>query len=431
MKKVIASAIVFNLALFSSAQAQLGGFLVTASIGELSGKITDDINGVINQLEYSGSALSFTARSDLLVVLRNVDLMANEFRDKTFQDLNQSQQTVFLNAFAAIDKAKEGTEASLGEVRKLTDQVGADISRLPFVEKSPLVTHFSPSMAISNQSAYRISVRGSRLGEGNPTLSIPNATCDRATKLESKLEFECKGEAFAVSEAKWLDGKLTVFSKDRSFFIGPRKHSNYDVSLGIIPSKMGDYSFEVSHEKSAEIRKERSGSNRHRNDHCQGNRNVGWNYTPEAGCKIDISSVKPNGSSSSNSTYHGMSNLTVDGFRLTGVVRNNGSCGPFGVPHDGRGSVSVSAKWVDVCEETVNEVTNQIQGELIWGKDLLWKLRDHAANPIGFNANVSLSDGTIKSFTGAEVNEWFDVNYDVVNQIVSVKPKSPHVAYKP
>ena len=256
---------VISMCLITSTQVY--GQLLTESVDKIGSEIAEDIYTVIDDLEQAGQGLSFAVRSDLLVAADNIAQLVAKERSKTFQELNSTQQSVFTNTLLAIEKAKQGTDESLKEARAITNQVGADMSRLPFVEKTPFVTRYGPGFFVEGLSTYRIDVEGSRLGEPTPTLGIDNAKCN-AKNTETSITFVCSGPAFSTEKPKYLDGKLTVYSKKR-FLVGSRKARTYPVSVGLVPEKYADYVLNVEYETTVTKRVKRTQRNYHRNKHCE------------------------------------------------------------------------------------------------------------------------------------------------------------------
>lgn len=85
------------------------------------------------------------------------------------------------------------------------------------------------------------------------------------------------------------------------------------------------------------------------NDHCQSARSVNWNVTATEGWEIDVNTIKVKVTSSrSGTTFHGVKGATPMAFTISGTIKNNGACGPFGAIKDGRGTLGVVVNYVEM-----------------------------------------------------------------------------------
>ena len=299
-----------------------------------------------------------------------------------------------------------------------------DLTRVPGFDKSPFVTSYGPSLFVSGKEQYRITIDGTRIGAGTPSLKIDGAECKDPRVDETNITFTCSGPAFDVSTPTYVDGNITVYSSSRRFFIGPKRSRNYSYSVGIVPELLGRYELIIDHKINEDTHVNRHASNYYRNDHCASNKTKFWTYNPANGCSVDIGTVVSKATTkSSNSSYEGVKNLSSSGFRSGGYVRNNGKC--FWPSKDGRGALGVKVTWVDICTTSKDSTITAESGEIYWGRDLTFRLNDFVDEPIGFTLNVEDIYGSVRTISGTQPNDWFDVKYDIGAKTIIVKARSP------
>lgn len=427
--------VVFSLIVFFSSVPARGsvGLIAGGIMAEsLVSNLIEGVNNVIANLENSASATSFTVRSDLIVVLDNLNQLADQVVGKTFGELNNSQQVFFQNTQKLIDLFEETSKVSVEQVDGVVLSMGEALSRIPGFKNRPFVTNYEPGYAIVEKNNLAIKIRGSLLANGTPELSFGNNICTIKTKTERSLEFQCASDIFLKNDA-WVSGILNV-TKPKSwyqFWKGGDEKFPYTVSVRTISPELGSYELKVFTKENTQTRNNRSQSNSHQNNYCAGNRSVGWNYSPASGCQIDVSSVNVTYSKSSQSIYSGVTNLTSGGFRVAGEVRNNGSCGPntpFGhLMHDGRGNLNVTANWVDLCTNTVIKELPTENGTLFWKQQESFTL---PANVDRFILTVHQINGEKKIVTGPSKEQWFSSDYDTNSKLLVFKPNTLDLALK-
>ena len=425
-KAVLITTVILSFSTMAQSQVEqlIAGGLTTLTVDQIGSEIAKDVNSVVHELEQSGSQLSFNVRTDLIVAAENVSRLVAEERNKTFEQLSELQQSTLKNTLQAIAEAKKGTDDALMKSQQLISQASVELTRIPGINKSPMVTGYSPSLIVSDRDKYRISVKGSKLGGKITQLNIRGAECGLSKQDETNLSFNCTGDVFKVDTPSYLEGSLLVTSSSRRFLFGPQRKARYAFSVGVLPQLLGNYELKVTHDVTKETRVKRNGANGHRNDHCSSNKSKYWTYNPAKGCEIDVSSVKARATSkSSNSTYSGINNLSSSGFRVGGVVRNRGKC--LWPSKDARGTLKVAATWQDVCKQTETSTNDVESGQVFWGKDMIFQLGSYVENPKGFSLSIEDIYGRKRVIDGAETNDWFSASYDVATQTVVVKPREP------
>lgn len=429
LRCILISVILLTNSINALAQTEI--FSSEILVENIVSDITDDLKQVINQLETTGTITSFNIRSNLLIILDNIKILGDELLGKTFGELSDAQKQFFERSNVLIKESLSGINITVDKVDGIVSSMGEALSRVPGVDGRPFVTKYSPSYVLIGGDSYSISVHGSLIGNGEPSLYFGKEMCEVKTKTERLLEFNCPKNIFKSSE-NWISGILSVTTKKawNDIFSDAKKY-NYNLSLRAIDNTLGEYSLNVFVKKIGEVRKNRSQPNSYRNAHCQGERTMVWTYNPAGGCKIDVQSVTVSHSTSSQSSYNGVQNLSENGFQVVGVVRNNGTCAPRILGQrayvDGRGSLNVTANWVDICQEEKEIELESESGELTWKKQKSFQM---PTNTTRFVLTIRQINGEEIVVNGTDSQKWFDVDYDPKGKIAIIRPKSLNAAFK-
>jgi len=347
-------------------------------IENLAHDITTNLNSTIKQLESSATVTTFNARSDLLVVLENVNNVSSALVGKTFGELNKSQKDFFERASKFTKETQDGIEITAERIDGLVNDLGDSLARIPGANRSPYVTKYTPSYFLGSDAPKDILIKGTLIGTGEPRLSFGKIECSKKAQTERDLRFECPAEIISSKE-KWATGLLTVEEKQPWYlFFSNNKKKQYTISVASVPNTFAEFSLETYTTERITQYVDRAQDNGHTNEHCQGPTPIAWTYTPSPGCSIDITSVSAPAGVSSQSTYNGVQSLTGTGFLVTGVVRNNGSCAPRIIGQrayvDGRGTIGVNARWKDICITSTETPQPVKSGNLSWQSQLSLQL---------------------------------------------------------
>ncbi|WJG27190.1 hypothetical protein QSU96_05585 [Vibrio furnissii] len=418
------------LQVVSITPTQANAIAGSVAVDNVVDNLTKDLEALIYQLETSASVTSFNMRSDLLIILDNVKILGDELVGKTFSELSDAQKQFFENTSVLVAESLNGANLTLENVENVVLSMDEALSRVPGVSNRPFVKKYSPSYVLKNRAQYSISVLGSLIGNSKPTLKFGSFECEIKTKTERRLDFDCPKDIF-LSDEHWISGTLTVTKKKPWYMIfSTEEEYPYKVSVRTIDERIGTYTLSTFSNERVDTRVNRSISNGHQNDHCQGNRDVSWTYNPQAGCLIDVNSIHVSHSESSRSVYNGINNVTVNGFQVRGVVINNGTCAPriFGQRAyvDGRGNVNVTANWVDVCPQNVEVKKEQLEGVFTWTKEEVFEMPENTER---FVLVIKQIDGRQVVVKGSEAHKWFKVDFDPKGKIAIFRPKELERAF--
>lgn len=412
----------------SNVYSQAGAIAASASVDAVISNIRNSVSELISEAETSATVTGFSFVTDANILLQNLDVMAKELSGKVFSDLNQSQQSILSNATQLLAETNRDLEDRIADVGGIISSMGAEISRIPGVDDRPLLSKYSPSYILNTEAAYELLLSGSLLNSDKSLLVFGATPCLLVSSVENQARYTCPAEIFSTGENEWVTGELSLI-KDAPWYMFWADDETYSYKIGVmaIQEKLGDYELKVWEQRNSQNRVSRSGRNGHRNNHCRGDSGQVWTYRPAPNCTIDVTSINVDHSKSSNSTYNGVINASGSGFQVRGVVRNNGSCGPFGVPRDGRGSLNVHARWVDICPATEEVELPAQKGELSWLED---KSFDFPETTTKYMLMVNQINGKVKAVDRASSEDWFTTSYDVNTRLLVFKPRKLTDAFK-
>ncbi len=423
ISRLLAFSVAFALTLPTRAHAQIaevGGIAASASIDSVITGVRNALQEVISQAEAAGTVVSFRVASDAKILLQNLDTMGKELSGKVFRDLSEAQQTALNNLMVLSKETSKDLGRNIAQLDDAIKSAGEELSRIPGVSDRPFVSSYSPSYLLRQDKEFDVVVKGSLLNTDKLQMTVGQTDCKLLSSVEKTLRFSCPGTTLGKSQ-EWVPGALK-FTKSKKWFQFWKEDENYQYQVAIraIANEMGVYALNVTTRGTVDERIPRSAQNGHGNDHCQGGREVVWTYSPTQGCIVDMGTVNVSHSKSSNSTYNGVINLTNQGFQVRGIVRNNGQCGPFGVPKDGRGNLNVSANWLDVCTRPKLNDLPTVPGTLSWDRETVLTLPESLAK---FVLRVKLANGMERIVSGAGSFGWFVVEYNDVTKILVLRPR--------
>lgn len=400
----------------------------TAPVDGLIDKLRNSISELVSETESSATVVGFSFATDANLLLQNLNLLAQETSGQVFRDLNQTQQATFSSAFALLDQGERSLEKRLEQMQTIVSSFGGEISRLPLASKRPLLNSFRPSFVMSSGASYDLKLQGSLLAGHNASLFFGTTSCKRVSSVESGLRFSCPGEIFDSEENQWMTGQLKM-TKTPPWYAVWKDPQVFSYSLGVmaIPEHFGDFTLKFFEKRTKTQRVSRQASNRHRNDHCSSSRSKTWTYRPASACYVDVRSIDVSERHSRNSTYEGIVNASRQGFQVRGVVRNHGTGGPGCIPRDARGSLNVTARWVDVCESSEEAVLPEVTGKLDWNNEKAFELPEDLTK---FLLTIRQVDGQTKVFDQGEPSRWYIVSFDPTTKVLLVKPRAIEEAFR-
>lgn len=419
-------------------QAQPGSIAGSAVVGTLVDSLEQSVASTIQRIDDTVSNNSFRTRQHLEILLSQLDSIADNQRDKTFSQLDQTQQAAFLNIKNSIEQLARLERVTANDAQKTSLTVGTAIGNLPLGNTVPRVIDYSPSYVLASRPGVApgivVSISGMLLGEGVPKLVMNDRDCEILSKTETALQFNCAAENWGAPDTvKNISGQLTVYQKNgffRSLFGKSSIPRIYKLVVFAVPMSMGSYSLTAVKKVGKSRTNQRTQEFASHNDHCAGSREILFPFNGTPGWLIDPASIKVNCSASQASRCDGLRNIATTSFGYMGRVVNYGTCAPriFGQRAyvDARGAVFGSVGWVETqpYDELVTE--DMGGGTLEWDKAVRIPLQ---AGTQSVSLTVKQIDGKSVIVTSDDLGQsWYTVKFDRQSQFLLVTPRSLDVA---
>ncbi len=436
MKKNVLSIVIATSFFCFDAKAQSEVF-VGMTVNSIVDNLSDRINEIVNNMDFMVSKNEFDIRQSLLIVTNNLDYILDKNINKTFEKLSETQRETLISINNVLSEFEKTSEKTLEKVEQIIDKANIFASSLPRGKRQPVITGITPSYyGNSFQRDVPVTIKGAFLSRGNPHITIDGIiyTTEKGTKIDNTLEFLLPLDQYNdSSKINLFSLKLTVYKK--GFF--RQKPVQYNIGIFLVPNQLGTYKLYTRMNEEERIISERKQDFRETNAHCKGARDVVWKFNSQSGSwKIDMNSINDRANISSKSSYNGLSNVTENGFRITGRVANNGDCitvrvPPFGrqtIARDGRGSINGTVSWKEyIIVEKTSDFKLTTEGNLYWGQDVSFILPN---NFHSYKLVITQIDGTVKEITSSSNEKWYRVIHSTSNRDLLIKPRDLDSAIK-
>ena len=416
-----------------------GNFLGTGvTVSVVVQDLQKSVESIIATLESSVGNTLFRSRQHMEIILDQVEAVSSGFTEKLFVELNNSEQEFFIDVQQQLEALKELEKITLQDVSKVSTNVSTGITNLPFAKKVPLVLDYSPLFVASggekNKEYIEINISGVLLASKEPFLIFNNSRCERSKKIDTSLAFLCNKNLFLAEETvETLIGRLHVY--ERVGFWGKilrlkSREYNYEIAINVIPLFLGKVTPSVTQNISNVNRHPRSKEFRFWNNHCAGSRVKLFEFNAAANRKIDPNSIEVEiCRTSGSSRCNGLGSVSDRSFSYSCRIENRGICvrvlGEI-VAKDARGSCGGTATWEELEENDALMDTTLETIELEWGKDMEIKLPIEVTS---VRIVIDKIDGTRRIATDNGLRDpWLDVDVDLENRFLIVKPKSLEAA---
>lgn len=406
------------------------------TVGALIDQITSALDDLIANSLNGANDLSFSTLQNILLAIDLLKNNAVEFQDKLLSNLDQTTRQAFNNISASIDKLSRLEDNTSSDAEQLLNNVNLVASRMPFADKTPSVSSFSPRAIIQGieQSPFQIKITGTRLANPNSTLDNDANACQRIGMTDLELDFTCaQADAPTFGTLAALTSyELTLYRQSewwkRIFGIEDIPQI-YQIPVIYVYRQFADYELNISGTK--KIRQERSLERDFyfRNDHCDGKHNESVRISAPGGWTIVHESLTIKEKHSKRSRFSGFNDVTDKGFIAKMRVINDGNCVKVAgavVSYDGRGSIRGTIKYKVERQIEVDANFPPANGKLYWDGQTSIKL---PPNAVGWDLAVTMRNGEVFRASGAENNRWFSVSQPSRDRVI-IKPNSIQSAFK-
>lgn len=425
MKKTI-STLLFLL-IFNTSFAQVEGIAAGAAVNDVVNNFKTQLEDLAFSLEGIMTRQSFDMRQHVMVITNNLDYILDKNINKTFDRLDATQQKFLNDIQYIIQELQNPINQTIDKLELITDKANSFAASLPGGKRATLLSKTIPLFVTQkNSSDVKVAIKGSWLATGNPFITINSKNITPASELDSKLEFIIPNLTVDTTKIKLNSIPLTVYQKR---FIGKRK-LNYTIGVTTVPNYIGKYELEITTFRIDTIKQTFNRETSHRNDHCQGARDVILTVTASTGYKIDTKSITHSGNVRENCTYNGLRSVTESGYQVTAICRNSGSCEKlFGkiVSYDARGSVNLYTRYTEYrTEEKINTEKITMDAKGFWGEDYIFKLPE---NTKSFVLTITKINGEKIIVTDTHSDKWLNIKYNKPSNTILIAPRPVEEAF--
>jgi hypothetical protein len=426
----------------ASAQAPSSPAAIAGSVAvsSLVDNIKNSISELIDRLDTVVSARSFQIRTEMSFLLSEVEHVSLTLVDKTFSELNQSQQQFFERTQSTLASARALTNEALAGSQALLEQVEQIGANVPFFGAEPRVRSVSPlfmqTAAHGENGDVSLTVRGAFLRHGATSLVIDNVACRVSEHVDTRITFLCPKRLFVWETAlKHVSGLLRV-RDDASFWERVRERfghyipeKQYVINVTVVPRQLGTFLVNAEHNAPQEQAMSRTASWGQTAPHCREETRGTNNFSPQGpGWRIDVGSVRTSVGCDRRGG-HAVRNLTENGFQVDYNMRNDGRCVDLlvGKSYDARGCHSGNVTWIERRSVPQRTETQLGTGPLFWTADQEIRL---PLGLIGFTITVTQFDGRTVVLSAATAERWFEVVRDAESRTLIIRPKRLEDAFR-
>ena len=411
----------------------------TAAAGPTVGYMVNELkhaaNDVTNSMDISFGNNLFRARQHLELLLGRLEAISTEVPDLLFSELEDAERRVFYDVQELLDGVAALERVTAEDVNTLVNGVSSSLANLPFYGGMPLVLESSPLYVHTGGSfpeeGIEFHVQGVLLAGGEPALTIDGGDCRRTGSLETSLRFRCPRELFGtVEELGSAVGKLSVFGRrslwERVTLVRAPRYE-YEMSLTIVPSLLGQAIPYVDQRVERMYGTERSQSFSHRNSHCSGVRHPEFAFNAQEEAVIDASSIALECKKSEKSTCQGVRNIQPKSFAVACTVENRGSCAPD-LPIVGRAFVDARGSCWGVVTWREFERREQVEEQVrLPALDVHWGRQERLELPEGTESVTivveQINGERVILTEGRSREAWVDLEVGVGRRQAVLRPR--------
>jgi len=434
----------FKLTIVVLLVTQLSFAQVVGGILDITGKmlvknivktISDELQTLINEIDNAYSRNAFETKQNIELLIANLENSTLNILDKTFDELQETEKAFFKDLNNSLASLRELESDIFEDINNTVDQFSSTLTRIPFSNKEPHLSNFSPRFFLADDDLNDINVvlRGSILHNETPTLKLAGKGCALLSKTTNELKFKCDGSRIKDKENyKDLSADLDVWTKKGCFIFKKTKKVPFKVSMENIPHKMGIIKVKAFTEQIDRHYIKQTERKFEANKYCTESRNeFTWNILPKkSGYKIDVSTISIKiyrKTGHSGLLGDGIYVATENGFQIRGSLRNNG--GPcvklFGeyIVKDEPGRLGVDVTWYEF-KETINSNPIDLPNETFYWKK--GKSIELPENTEAFQLTIEQEDGSIFVINNERdaFETWFNVEFNKTNNVLLINPKS-------
>ncbi len=425
----------------SLGQADIATIAAGTAVNQVIDNLRSSVLEILDRLDQSVSSGTFLARMQANTLLSELDYYSGKFTNNTFEQLDKTQQTVFVNMRQSLAELQSLVDNSTADADKIAQRFEFLVGTIPLTSKEPRLRTSYPRVVTEAMATkpLRITFDGSWLANAAPRLVLGDTECKPTELTEPTVTFECPAEAFAPSGADGIRYVSGLFSaaEPQSWwerllnFMGRNPDvKSYQTSVGIVQNDVGKFAVKAT----ALVSTRADNSRNERYDtgarHCVWGSETTLNVSPSGPeWTIDVNSIHLVLESGEMSK---LQNVTPKGFQVYAVGHNSGSCvrdpitGTI-IARDGRGWANGYVTFTEFKSvDTPNEMA-LFEGTIPWGDRKVVELPDRVQT---YLIDVVYFDKAHKQYNSPETDEFLAILRDAGNKSLSLAPKPLKDAFR-
>lgn len=416
--------------------------LISLSVTSIKAQFTGlTIHAAITKLEQAGKNLiekaGEEARTTIMIGSQQVQLQIDNLKyayseslDKTFDNLDITQQRVFNDLNSLIDNVNSGLYQTTKEIQSALDGLDESISRVPFFEKFPRVNKPEKLYFLKqgNTGNIPLSISGSRLNiygnEYQPYLVVNNEEIKPTQTGSNTIEFNVPISKLSNFDKSIKTEILTlvVYHKVKKIFglWNSYEKREFKIPLFGLPASLGTYRIGITERVEEKTEHSRHTSKPDNHYKCQSgrtsNRTCTYPTIVPTGHKLIHSSPRFHATRREENSPWEFINVSDAGFTLRLTAKTSST-------NTARKNINGWVSYKTYTTKTLDtNKPNFSSGQLNWTKDVRIPVTDKT---IGFTIEVETFNGHLDIYNSSIENKYFKILEDRINNQIIIKPMKP------
>ena len=414
MKKTAAIAVLLTCTSFHSFRINAEPASTTSSVDEetrtsqLLQSIRSFINDAVDIPQNTGNYRLFKSGTELKSIIDTWEKANANLSDKTFRELDQSQQQFFDSVYTAATELNQDTAAQMGAatiIAKVANQAIEDPrlfdGKLALFQYSPRIVYPGMSKVVS------FTIRGNNFDISNPRITLPNGeSASRVSLSKHEAVFSVPSSVFKFEPLKTEFVKLKL-----SYQNSKKKREKTDITVLQLPLKISDFTLQIRTQDTMR-------------DTWEGKRQFYWSGREASktlsqgphdnGWRIDVSSLRQGrvwgeagkGCFITSNNEHGFAiEVRIEAVRT-------------GLNPDVPAYQYCEWQWEEYLDKQVISQQPPISGQINWSKDVSVSL---PVNTASISLRVKTWDSIERVITGSQAEPFYRVVY--AGDFLVIKPQ--------
>ncbi len=248
MKKTAVIAILLTFTALHSVRVYAEPAITTGSVDEgtntaiLLGGIRNFINDAINNARNTGHYLLFKSGTELKSMIDTWEKANPTLIDKTFRELDTSQQKFLTGANIAAKKLNQDAAAQKDAATMIAELANQTVADAGIFDGKLALFSYSPRIAYPGmRKSISLIIRGINFNKANPRITLPNGkSASRVSLSKQEAVFSVPTSVFKFEPSKAGFSRLKL-----SYLTSKKKRESTDIAVLQLPKKIGDFALQI------------------------------------------------------------------------------------------------------------------------------------------------------------------------------------------